>query len=397
MCGLIYKHNLNGDPVNNDIMQQFDKQRSRGVEGFGIYDGSTNHIIKASKEDAILKWLVKYDSNMLLFHHRYPTSTKNTKRTAHPFSTKQFFGDTQYVLVHNGAISNHKDLHKEHTENFGIQYQSETKENRYNDSETLLWDVALTLEGHQDKPKAVGGVAFICLKLLDGKVVDMYYYRNISRPLKVHFAKDVMELSSEGQGVDVPIQSLYKFNYATREVTQVDMDFKIYSYTPTQSAAQNYNWNDSYWDDEYDWGGRQQSWNYKWGEKGSKGDWVGQHIKEKWGKIVSRYQDNACNQYDLNEYEEEEELVAAALPDTSEVNARCFEYLLSSHGNFENAYWLAENDYMDLMEDRSSELEFYETMLLEDVMEKLMNDPEYVNEKSISSMWEYKYGDASWT
>src|SRR5258708_5853048 len=104
MCGIIYSHNFEGLPVNNDVLQQYDKQKTRGQQGFGIFDGQKMNMIHAAKEDKILKWLCRYDSNLLLMHHRFPTSTINVKRAAHPFSTKKYLGDTQYILVHNGSI-----------------------------------------------------------------------------------------------------------------------------------------------------------------------------------------------------------------------------------------------------------------------------------------------------
>ena len=93
MCGIVYAEDFNGNPVNNSIMQIFDKQRHRGTQGFGLFDGQEMNMVHETKEDSILKWLVKYDSNQLLFHHRNPTSTINVKRAAHPFSTKKYFGD----------------------------------------------------------------------------------------------------------------------------------------------------------------------------------------------------------------------------------------------------------------------------------------------------------------
>src|ERR1035438_1519749 len=116
MCGIAMKYNIDGTAVNEDIFNMYVDQRNRGKEGFGVFDVSEMNLVKNSNEDKMISWLSKYDSNFLVFHHRFPTSTLNTKRTAHPISTKGYFGNTQYVMVHNGIIYNDDDLHKAHTE-----------------------------------------------------------------------------------------------------------------------------------------------------------------------------------------------------------------------------------------------------------------------------------------
>jgi predicted glutamine amidotransferase len=223
MCGIVYKHNIDGKPVNNDILQQFDKQRSRGTQGFGLFDGQEMNIFKSAKEDKILKWLVKYNSNLIMFHHRFPTSTINVKRAAHPMSTKKYFGNTQYILVHNGVIRNSKDLFAGHAK-LDIDYQTMLADLTFNDSESLLWDFALTIEGKQERMKSKGDLAFICVKTVDGKLDTMYFGRN-GRPLHLYRAKDTVELSSEGRGDDIKVQTLYTYKYNTNQLTKKPMAF----------------------------------------------------------------------------------------------------------------------------------------------------------------------------
>jgi predicted glutamine amidotransferase len=236
MCGIVYAHNRAGLPVNIDIMQQFDNQRSRGVQGFGLFDGQENNMVHHSKEDGILKWLDKYPSNMILFHHRFPTSTVNVKRAAHPFSTKNYFGDNQYILVHNGMIRNATELFGDHLE-LGIEYQSLLDDDTFNDSEALLWDFALTMEGEQKELKAYGMMAFVCMKLVKGKVDRLYFGRN-SNPLNLYRDKQNISLSSEGAGEPIEAQKLYTYQYSRNRLTQ--KNFKVPAYNPTYDKPYQY-------------------------------------------------------------------------------------------------------------------------------------------------------------
>lgn len=150
MCGLVYANSFDGSAVNKIVWDQFDKQRSRGVRGFGFFNGQ--YTIKAAMEKRIKHKLEskKNQTDLLLFHHRLPTSTENVKQAAHPFNTGSYFGKTRYVLIHNGVISNSKDIREKHMKlKNPITYQSVLANGKFNDSEALLWDLALTLEGKQ--------------------------------------------------------------------------------------------------------------------------------------------------------------------------------------------------------------------------------------------------------
>lgn len=228
MCGIVYMHNLAGQPVNIDIMNQYDRQCNRGQQGFGLFDGQFGNMVRHSKEDGILKWLDKYPSNMIMFHHRFPTSTVNVKRAAHPFSTKKYFGDNQYILVHNGMIRNATKLFGNHIEE-GIEYQSLLDDDTFNDSEALLWDFALTMEGKQKELKAYGAIAFVCMKLVKGKVERLYFGRN-HNPLNLFRDKDNISLSSEGEGEPIEPGMLYNYHYGSKRL--VRRTFAVPAYDP---------------------------------------------------------------------------------------------------------------------------------------------------------------------
>lgn len=230
MCGIVFKHNFDKNkPVNNDILQQYDKQSHRGKQGFGLFDGQYMNMVRESREDNILKWLVKKDSNLILFHHRLPTSTVNVARAAHPFSTKKYFGKTEYILCHNGVIRNANELWAAHQQ-LGIRYTSLLDDLSFNDSEALMWDFALVMEGKQTEMKAHGNMAFICMKKVNGKLVEMLYGRN-TNPLMIKRTSESVELASEGPGVSILSNTLYSFNFKTHVTSKSEMDFPVYTTT----------------------------------------------------------------------------------------------------------------------------------------------------------------------
>lgn len=386
MCGILYNHNLLGKPVNNDILQQFDKQRARGTQGFGLFDGEFMHMVKSASEDKILNWLCKYDSSLILFHHRFPTSTVNVKRAAHPISTKAYFdskaGKTQYVMVHNGVIRNANDLFGDHQER-GIDYITLLDDLTFNDSESLLWDFALTMEGKQPKMKAIGDMAFICLKIVNGKLDKMYFGRK-GRPLMLYRDQESFELSSEGRGISIPEDQLHTYGYKTKRLTLKYMNFTQYkpfvsNYTPQPACATYGN------DEEYE--------RWKNGDKNpettphligqgappvtiedvkrvpnSAPTWLGDTLKAKYDKLFPKRED-------------------IILPSESEIENTALGYIIQAQGLFEDAYWLAEDSYTDFLHAVDNVANIRQRMLLEGVMEYIQLDPEYKRPNSVSSVW----------
>jgi hypothetical protein len=437
-------HDITGKPVNNALLTQFDKQRTRGVQGFGLFDGQEGNMVRASKEESILKWLAKYDSNLLLFHHRFPTSTINVKRAAHPFSTKKYFGDTQYVLVHNGSIRNDLELFTDHQE-LGIEYYSLLQDLTFNDSEALLWDFALTMEGKQEEMTARGAIAFICLKLVKGKLEKMYFGRN-SSPLKMTRTKEGVSLASELEGgEDITQDMLYTYNYKLNRLTT--KKFKIPSYwiptyksdikhgdyqspyTKGSYADSNYEVVPSLYDCDcanvgweqcnyhgYDWGVDEK---WSWCDQLEKheikmGEKIGNTLSRKFGEkfgIVQRAPiemepdkqtqillpvnpnagtlEEQIKQQQQERRKRENEFVDRFSPiSEEEVKTEYMAYLASSKGHFEQAYWALEVDYEAAMGKPTTKESVRERRVIELVMEMITNDPEYENEESVSNVWE---------
>jgi predicted glutamine amidotransferase len=394
MCGIVYAESFDGSPVNNLVFDQYAKQRNRGTQGFGIFDGQELNMVHEANEEKIVKWLSKYDSNLLLMHHRFPTSTINVKRAAHPFSTKDYFGDTQYILVHNGGIRNAFELYEEH-EKLGIEYYSVLQDYTFNDSEALLWDFALTIEGKQEKLKSKGGIAFICLKLVKGKLERMYFGRNYN-PLNMLRTKQGISLASEGEGTPIEPHTLYNWNYKAKRLTKrefsIDKWESTYTYNPTGQPLKNWQ-ND--WDDGYDVHCpecvkktyacvRHDNWTVD----------TSNVLKKQFGKKfgvpeLETHQTKILLPAVVSREESEASYIARTDPiDEEEVVAEYMAYLAHARGVFETAYWVMEADYDYMLELGNKPHEIRQRVLLERVMEKIQNDPEYVDEKSISNVWE---------
>lgn len=259
MCGVLYITDFNGNPVNNLLYKRFMNQRTRGLDGFGIYDNESHELYHHTKEDGILKYLKQHKSSDLLFHHRFPTSTRNVKNACHPFSTGDYFGDTEYILIHNGYLYDEVDTANAHLD-MGIQYQSLQDDGSFNDSETLLWEVARYIEGHTLTPDVTGAVAFICIARnpLGDK---LYFYRNSGSPLKAVFSEHGIQLASEGKGEIVPTDTLFTFDYTTRQLTFRHLEINTYAYgynygNYSRSGSSNYDsgqyrsgghWNNGTW------------------------------------------------------------------------------------------------------------------------------------------------------
>lgn len=287
-------------------------------------------------------------------HHRFPTSTINVKRAAHPFTTKDYFGDTQYILVHNGHITNSDKLFEKHQE-LGIQYQSWLQDNSFNDSEALLWDFALTMEGKQSGLSSYGGIAFICIKTVKGKLEKMYFGRNFN-PLILKRDALGISLSSEGDGEPIDSQTLYTWNYTLRRLTKRDMN--IPSMAPYRSSPLiPYTWD---WEDE-------RPVDYSYSRK----------------KVI-----DADDPALMGDNEADKLLKDLGLSITQEDIERCVStYLGGTLGVYESAYWNMEGDYAVLEEQKYSRANFREMILLLRAIETLGRDPHYEDKSSVSPAW----------
>lgn len=454
MCGIVFKYNFDKKkPVNNDILDQYDKQRSRGQQGFGLFDGQFMKIVRESREDGILKWLCTKDSNLIMFHHRFPTSTVNVAKAAHPFSTKKFFGNTEYIMVHNGVIRNADEMWVKHQE-MGIRYSSLLNDLTFNDSEALMWELALTMEGKQEKVEAYGDMAFIIMKKVKGKLVDMFYGRN-SRPLMIKRTEESIELASEGPGVSILSDTLYRYDFITKETTKRSMEFPQYRSFPGDRRPWNYNssyiprsdrpqqqlvlpaaTHDDY--DSYDeWYAARQDMDKVLSSTTNEGKTVvdkeanWKKLREKYGSpmvvtdenvddltkalrevLDSERLDSASaksiqdiletkrdksRKFIVAEVKHEELIDLDSLdvrdyrPEAVEIQNCVMEYMIEAQGNYEDAYSLLEYEYGDFLVSIKGKETFEDVrqqLLMESAMEFINKDPEYRDERSVSSIWQ---------
>ena len=229
MCGILFAINHNNISVSNLVGNIYDAQKNRGRNGFGfleILDDEVKHHTYVLEKD-MLDALGKSKSNHILFHHRIPTSTTNNVVSNHPIFTDWEGYEHNYYLIHNGHIGNCDELRKEH-EKYGIKYTTD-EGSSFTDSESLLHEVALIVEGHNEPKEfaATGGLAFIMVQTdKHNNPVALYYGRNYSNPLKIQKTENVFVLRSEcATGEIVTPNRLYRYDYTTKEITEKEVIF----------------------------------------------------------------------------------------------------------------------------------------------------------------------------
>jgi len=219
MCGIICAKNLKDNhPVNNLVKVLYENQKERGQEGFGFVGMSKGQIgvYQATSERGIMGYIDKNQYDEVIFHHRLPTSTHNTLRSAHPFVVE--IGDKRYYFVHNGVIQNAEELKGKHAKQ-SIVYTS-VEGQSFNDSEALAWDLCLWLSGRQQKVEAKGSVAFVCLAVSrkTNQAERLYFYRNSATELKIYKDKALFLLASEGNYALLDENQLYFWDYRKRQI-----------------------------------------------------------------------------------------------------------------------------------------------------------------------------------
>lgn len=227
MCGIIGAFNFdeNKENVNDWIIDQLEDQISRGKDGFGIIfiDSKKNIIIKRATE--ISKSMVDLymtKCKMIILHHRTPTSSQNKISQTHPILVKNGSLKHDYLVIHNGIISNCDQLKETH-EAMGFLYTTERMKDKgftyekeeYNDSEALAIEIARFIEGQEDVVDTRGNAAFIALQIdkKTDKAKKVYFGRNDGfNPIHLSSAQGKIRLSSEGEGNNCKEETLYQFN-----------------------------------------------------------------------------------------------------------------------------------------------------------------------------------------
>lgn len=247
MCGIIFAKSLDGKPVNKVIAEQFEDQKSRGQEGFGIVLQKLDKTLDILRATQPLKFLVDLQtslnpSEMIMAHHRTPTSSPNLTGQTHPILVRNELLKYDYLIEHNGVIYNDDERKKDH-ETMGFTYSTEMlvgQMTKFNDSEALAIDIALWIEQLLEKVEARGNAAYCGLQIdkATGQAVKWFFGRNWGNPL--HFFRDqkLIFLSSEGKGESVEDGTITFIDLTHPKLKQKIYKLEIPTYV---RAAQTYN------------------------------------------------------------------------------------------------------------------------------------------------------------
>ena len=246
MCGIVAFASVKPTPdAIENALDAYVAQSHRGQKGFGLSLVSPNlhvTICRATSEVALLfrALTLKADGGKFraaLFHHRIPTSTKNTILGTHPFKVSHEQLKYNHIVIHNGMISNDKVLEKEHTE-AGFVYQS-WDGGVFNDSEAGSIEYAKAVEAEGYALKSLGSQAYasILTNKKTHRAFAITFGTNGQNPIKYTHdpVQKTLALASELSGGDyAKPNTLYTFNLVTGELVSRVLAFPptpYYSYT----------------------------------------------------------------------------------------------------------------------------------------------------------------------
>jgi len=241
MCGIIGIFNKNKkETINEKIIEIYQDQHNRGTNGFGAIITENNKIKKIERATTEAKFIIdllkpENKSNMIIAHHRFPTSSENKLDQTHPFTVNNKKLKYKYLLIHNGIISNDEEMYEKHTKE-GYEYTSEKIKEKYlnekeveityNDSECLAIEMAQYIEGKTKEIRTRGSFAFIGAKInkKTNKVIEYFFGTNGGNPIKMEKkANNYIKLSSEGTGQNVIEDKLYRFTPEKLELKKEEM------------------------------------------------------------------------------------------------------------------------------------------------------------------------------
>ncbi|MHC1571146.1 MAG: class II glutamine amidotransferase [Methanosarcinales archaeon] len=108
MCGIIGAVVRDARTLREEIEMLYYQQRGRGTHGFGVAvkkkDGGLFRERTATEREIFSApiWDMIEEEDLVMFHHRLPTSTPNHPLCNHPIANE----DQSIMLVHNGVIYN---------------------------------------------------------------------------------------------------------------------------------------------------------------------------------------------------------------------------------------------------------------------------------------------------
>lgn len=241
MCGIIGAiHNKKEfGNVNELVINQLEDQLARGQKGFGIVfigkDGKVT-VKRATEITKCLLDLYMTPSQAIFLHHRQPTSSDNKLDQTHPFRISHEELKSVWYIMHNGIISNDKELYKKHTE-MGYDYSTAyhyiyskgTSDIKINDSEAFAIDLARFIEGKSEELESAGSIAFFAIQCKTVKGIDIaqrIHFGRSSNPINMAKTRDKIFLSSEGPGEEIKREIIYNFNLSDLKLYKKKMAFK---------------------------------------------------------------------------------------------------------------------------------------------------------------------------
>ena len=183
MCGLIgVVQRAPGATTSAQFAaDQLERQISRGRQGFGIVGigrDKTVTIVRATSAERVYAELAQFYHPIVLVHHRAPTSTPNKHNQTHPIVVSNTELKYDWLVMHNGIISNDDELHGKHLK-LGYIYTTEGKHTEssragynyayqtqgFNDSEAFAIELARYLENKETRLEIGGSAAFIAVQV----------------------------------------------------------------------------------------------------------------------------------------------------------------------------------------------------------------------------------------
>jgi predicted glutamine amidotransferase len=205
MCGLIASFKKKGQSSVKEVYEMYQEQYSRGQEGFGMISIGKDKKVSINRSCegvGALYSLMTNKAPIILFHHRYPTSTLNRLQQTHPIYVSNKSLKFDWYVMHNGVITNTAELHKKHTD-AGFKYTTEIPEHakynsKFNDSESLAVEIAMHFEGIQpERIDTLGQAAFFAVSVnKKTKKAHQVFVGKNTQTLTAKIAKDSVAFAS---------------------------------------------------------------------------------------------------------------------------------------------------------------------------------------------------------
>lgn len=250
MCGIIAlrynneikesKNNEQNQALRKKVTTIFQNQISRGIRGAGmsvktkeknkvVYyrarDESATHFFYNSEQ----KFATLKEGDLVLLHHRYPTTNDNGAETTHPFMNEE----KTISLIHNGTINNYETL-KTELEQKGHTFETDLGKG-ITDSEVIIHLFEEGLQGKTHEKAIIEALEYLHERLTGGYAVaitmkgsDKIWLTRNNNPIEVYSDRYATYASSEkpeGEGfvtektlADGEIGYIHKGGYETIKI-----------------------------------------------------------------------------------------------------------------------------------------------------------------------------------